>query len=152
VDVVSVYRSNDLPVLESKVGTKFPILDLTQYGLAVPGMAVVASNEGIRQKGALLRNFLAATGKAIEMARADPKAATAAIKEVWQAGPSDEIVQQQIEATSISIPSSDSAPVGWIDEKAISGALKLISKVESIGDPKPASMFYTNELLPERQR
>lgn len=147
VDVVSVYKTNDLPVLEDKTGTKFPTLDLTEFGLAVPGMAVVASNDGIEKKGAALKSFLAANSKAIEMTRADPAAATAALKAVWQGGPSDKVVQQQIEATSASIHSPSGTPVGWIDEKAIADAIKLIGSVEEIGDAKPMSSFYTNELL-----
>lgn len=147
VDVVSVYTTNDLPVLEDKIGVKFPTLDMAEYGLAIPGLAVVASNEGIEKKRVALKNFLAANGKAIEMTRANPAAATAALKAVWQAGPSDKVIQQQIEATSASIHSPSGAPVGWIDEKAIAHALKLIGSVEKIGDPKPISSFYTNELL-----
>lgn len=147
VDVVSVYRTNDLPVLEDKTGQKFPALDMTKYGLAIPGMAVVASDNGIAEKGAALKSFLAANAKAIEMTRSDPAAATAALKAVWQAGPSDKVIQQQIEATSASLHSPSGKPIGWVDEKAIANALKLVSGVEQIGDPKPASTFYTNELL-----
>ncbi|BCH22981.1 ABC transporter substrate-binding protein [Mesorhizobium sp. L-8-3] len=147
VDVVSVYLTNDLPVLEDKTGVKYPVLDLTEYGLAVPGMAVVASDDGIAKKGAALKSFLAANAKAIEMTRADPAAATTALKAVWQAGPSDKVVQQQVEQTSASIHSSAGTPVGWIDEKAIAEALKLIGSVEDIGEAKPLSSFYTNDLL-----
>lgn len=147
VDVVSVYLTNDLPVLEDKTGVKYPVLDLTEYGLAVPGMAVVASDEGIAKKGAALKSFLAANAKAIEMTRADPAAATAALKAVWQAGPSDKVVQQQVEQTSASIRSSAGTPVGWVDEKAIADSLKLIGSVEDIGEAKPLSAFYTNDLL-----
>ncbi|MFU0505544.1 ABC transporter substrate-binding protein [Pseudaminobacter sp. NGMCC 1.201702] len=147
VDAVSVYKTNDLPVLEDKIGQKFPTLDMTEYGLAIPGMAVVASDDGIAKKGPALRSFLAANAEAIEMARSDPAAATAALKSVWQAGPSDQVIRQQIEATSASIPVPSGKPIGWIDEKAIADALKLIGSVEEIDDPKPASSFYTNELL-----
>jgi NitT/TauT family transport system substrate-binding protein len=147
VDVVSVYLTNDLPILEAKTGVKYPRLDMIKYGLAVPGTAIVASNEGIEKKGDLLRKFLAATGKAIEMTRNDPKAATAAIKTVWQPSPSDEVVQEQVEATSESIHSPEGKPIGWIDEKAIANALKLIGTEGDIGTPKPASAFFTNSLL-----
>jgi NitT/TauT family transport system substrate-binding protein len=147
VDVVSVYLTNDLPILEAKTGVKYPRLDMIKYGLAVPGTAIVASNEGIEKKGDVLRKFLAATGKAIEMTRADPKAATAAIKAVWQPSPSDEVVQEQVEATSESIHSPEGKPIGWIDEKAIANALKLIGTEGDIGTPKPASAFFTNSLL-----
>ncbi|MGI6857013.1 ABC transporter substrate-binding protein [Mesorhizobium sp. 1B3] len=147
VDVVSVYLTNDLPVLEERTSVKYPVLDLTEYGLAVPGMAVVASNDGIEKRGAAIKSFLAANAKAIELTRADPAAATGALKAVWQAGPSDKVIQQQIEETSRSIEAPSGKPVGWVDEKAIADALKLIGSVEEIGEAKPLSTFYTNDLL-----
>lgn len=147
VDVVSVYMTNDLPVLEDKTGQAFPTLDMTAYGLAIPGMAVVASDAGIAKKGAALKSFLAANAKAIDMTRSDPVAATAALKAVWQAGPSDAVVQRQIEATSASIHSPSGTPIGWVEDKAVTDALKLIGSVEEIGEPKPVSSFFTNELL-----
>jgi NitT/TauT family transport system substrate-binding protein len=147
VDVVSVYLTNDLPVLEDKTGVKYPELDMTKYGLDVPGMAIVASNDGIEKKADLLRKFLAANAKAIEMTKSDPAAATAALKEVWQPSPSDKVVQEQVEATSASIHSPSGKPIGWIDDKAIANALKLIATEGDIGEPKPVSTFFTNSLL-----
>ena len=147
VDVVSAYLTNDLPILEAKMGIKYPELDMREYGLSIPGLAVVASNEGIEKKAALLRNFLAANAKAIEMTRADPAAATAALQAVWNPSPSDKVVEQQIEATSASIQSPSGKPIGWIEESAVTHALKLISDVDNVGALKPASTFYTNELL-----
>ena len=147
VDVVSVYLTNDFPNLEAKTGVKYPVLDMRDYGLSIPGLAVVVSDEGLKNKAALLRNFLAANAKAIEMTRADPVAATAALQAVWNPSPSQEVVQQEIEATSTSIHSPSGKPTGWIEESAITNALKLISGVEKVGELKPASAFYTNELL-----
>ncbi|MDZ5454357.1 ABC transporter substrate-binding protein [Labrys sp. ZIDIC5] len=147
VDVVSVYTSSDLPVIEEKTGTRYPVLNMAQYGLAIPGLAVVASNAGIEKKAAALRGFLAANAKAIALTRSDPAAATAALKTVWQAGPSDQVVQKQIEAASLSFRSPDDKPAGWIDEKAMADALKLLGAVEDVGTPKPIATFYTNQLL-----
>lgn len=147
VDAVSVYKTNDLPVLEERTGQTFPTLDMVEYGLAIPGMAVVASDAGIAKRGAALKSFLAANSKAIDRTRSDPAAATAALKAVWQGGPSDAVIQRQIEATSESIHPLNGKPIGWVDDKEITDALKLIGSVEDIGDPKPASVFYTNEFL-----
>lgn len=146
VDVVSVYKTSDLPVLEERTGQSFPTLDLGAYGLVVPGLAVVASDKGIAEKGAALRSFLAANARAIEMTRADPVGGAAALKAVWGAGPSDAVIQKQIEETSASFHTASGAPIGWIDDRTISDALKLISG-EVVGAAKPTSAFYTNELL-----
>ncbi|WP_349631764.1 ABC transporter substrate-binding protein [Bradyrhizobium liaoningense] len=147
VDVVGVYRTSDLPLLREKTGSNFAVLDLPEFGLAVPGLAVVARVDAVEKNAAVLRRFFVATDKAIEMARSEPDAAAAALKTVWQAGPSDSIVREQIEATSRSIPAAAGKPLGWIDDNAISDAVRLIEAVEDIGTPKPSSSFYTNELL-----
>lgn len=148
VDVVSVYRTNDLPVLEAQTGITFPTLDLPEFGLAIPGMAVVASDEGIANRSDALKAFLAANATAIEMTREDPDAATAALRKVWQAGPADEVIRAQIEATSESIHGPEGQPVGWIEEKMVSDALDLLA---TAGDPRadrPVTDFFTNDLLP----
>ncbi|MGI6856673.1 ABC transporter substrate-binding protein [Mesorhizobium sp. 1B3] len=146
IDVIAAYKTNDLPILEAKTGTTFSVLDQVQYGLIVPGMAVVASDNGIANKPDVLKKFLASTAIAIEQTRSEPQAAVAALKAVWPKGPADAVVHKQIEATSASIPASGENPVGWVNEKSIADALKLLDE----GSPaaqRPISEFYTNALL-----
>ena len=147
VDVVGVYRTSDLPVLKEKATEEFATLDLPEYGLKVPGLALVVSAEAVEKNAAKLREFLAATRQGIEHSKKDPQAATAALKAVWQAGPSDSVIQEQIEATSVSIEQPEGKPVGWVEETAITDALTLIASVEDIGEAKPTETFYSNELL-----
>ncbi|CAN7491047.1 ABC transporter substrate-binding protein [Aminobacter aminovorans] len=146
IDVIAAYKTNDLPILEAKTGTSYSVLDQVKYGLIVPGMAVVASDDGISKKSDLLKKFLSSTATAIKDTRTDPHAAVAALKAVWPNGPADEVVLKQIDETSASIPASGENPVGWVDEKSIVDALKLLDE----GSPaaqKPLSAFYTNALL-----
>jgi NitT/TauT family transport system substrate-binding protein len=147
IDVIGAYTTNDLPALEERVGKKFVVLDQVKYGLAVPGMAVVASDAGLKTKKDQFKKFLTATAAAIEMARKDPDGASAALKAAWPNSPSDTVVKTQIINTSVSIPVGPGRPTGWIEQKAIDNALKLIGSVEDIGSPKPPANFYTNELL-----
>lgn len=74
VDAVSIYRTSDLPVLEQRTGIKFPILDLAQYGLVVPGLAAVTSDAAIASKPDVLKHYLAAVGEGIDATRRDPRA------------------------------------------------------------------------------
>ncbi len=147
VDVVSVYRTNDLPSLEAQTGVDYPVLDLPEFGLKIPGMAVVASDEGIAERADALRAFLTATAEAIAMTREDPDAATAAIRKVWPAGPADEVIREQIEETMASVHGPEGKPVGWIEESAISNALDLLATVEEDPGNRPVSDYFTNELL-----
>ncbi|WP_035686778.1 ABC transporter substrate-binding protein [Bradyrhizobium sp. Cp5.3] len=147
VDVVGVYRTSDLPTLRDKTGSDFAVLDLPEFGLAVPGLAVVVRVAAVEKNAVALRRFFSATNRAIEMTRSDPDAATAALKTVWRTGPADAIVREQVEATSRSIPPGAGKPLGWVEDNTISDAVHLIRTVEDIGMPRPSSSFYTNELL-----
>lgn len=148
VDLITVYRNVDLPLIEGRTGIKFAMLDLPKYGLAVPGLAAIVSDAGISQKADVLKKFLAATSEAIDLTRKDPDAATRALMNAWSAAPSRELVKEQIVATSPTLDSPSGKPNGWIEESTITKAQDLIlSTAKEGGQKKPASDFYTNKLL-----
>lgn len=147
VDAVSVYRSNDLPIIEQDVGQQFPVFSLGEHGLTVPGMAAVSSDAIIAEKPDVLQRFLKAVDKAVEHSKDDPKAAAEAIKAVWPEGPSIEAIQAQVEATMDAIPDRDGKPYGWIEAEDIEASLKVLATEEDFGEPKPADTYYTNELF-----
>ncbi|VTU36063.1 ABC transporter substrate-binding protein [Variovorax sp. PBL-E5] len=147
VDVVSVYRNNDLPIIEARMDTRFPMLDLAQNGLAIPGLAAVSSNAIIAKKPDVLKRYLAAVNEGIAATRKDPKAATAALAKAWQGGPSADVIEAQVRATMDAIETEAGKPVGWTDANTIVQALNLLKTDEAIGTPKPADVFFTNALL-----
>lgn len=148
VDLITVYRNVDLPLIEDRTGIKFAVLDLPKYGLSVPGLAAIVSDKGISEKADVLKRFFAATSEAIDLARKDPDAATKALMNAWSAAPSRELVEEQIVATSPTLDSPSGKPNGWIDEDTITKAQDLIlTTAKTTGDKKPASAFYTNKLL-----
>jgi NitT/TauT family transport system substrate-binding protein len=147
VDVVGVYRTSDLPLIRERMGDDLVVLDLPEFGLTVPGLAVVARADAVERNATVLQRFFSATAKAIETARSDPNSAAAALKAVWQAGPSDLVIREQVEATSNSIPPGVGKPLGWIDENTIADAVHLSGSTKDVGAPRPLSSFYTNELL-----
>ncbi|VTU28483.1 ABC transporter, substrate-binding protein, aliphatic sulfonates family [Variovorax sp. SRS16] len=147
VDVVSVYRNNDLPIIEARMDTRFPMLDLAQNGLAIPGLAAVSSNAIIAKKPDVLKRYLAAVNEGIAATRKDPKAATAALAKAWQGGPSADVIEAQVRATMDAIETEAGKPVGWTDANTIVQALNLLKTDEAIGTPKPADVFFTNVLL-----
>lgn len=71
VNAVNIYRTSDLPVLEQRTGIKFPILDLAQYGLVVPGLAAVTSDAAIEKKPDVLKRYLARGGKGHRLGRCE---------------------------------------------------------------------------------
>lgn len=148
VDMVSIYRSNDLPLLEAQMGTMPPTLDLGEYGLRVPGLAAVASTANIEKRGDVLKRYLAAVAKGVEATRNDPEAATQAILASWAGAPDAELVQKMVQATVDAVPPATDKPLGWVEAEAIEEALELLASADStLGTLKPADEFFTNELL-----
>lgn len=147
VDAVSIYRTSDLPVLEQRTGIKFPILDLPQYGLVVPGLAAVTSDAAIASKPDVLKRYLAAVGEGIDATRRDPRAAANAIAKVWQVGPPVDVIEAQVRATIDAVVPEEGKPIGWVDVKLIEQAIELLKTEQAIDHPKSAASFFTNELL-----
>lgn len=147
VDAVSIYRTSDLPVLEQRTGIKFPILDLAQYGLVVPGLAAVTSDAAIARNPDVLKRYLAAVGEGIDATRRDPRAAANAIAKVWQVGPPVDVIEAQVRATIDAMVPEEGKPIGWIDAKLIEQTIELLATEQAVDRPRPAASFFTNELL-----
>jgi NitT/TauT family transport system substrate-binding protein len=147
VDVVSVYQTNDLPIMLEKEKTPFVIMDMVKFGLAVPGMALVTSDAHIAKKPDVLRRFASAVADAIRDAQKDVQGATVATRKNWANPPSETAVFQQIRATVEAIPVPADHQVGWIDQKVIADALALLHSVNEIETPKPVETYFTNALL-----
>lgn len=147
VDAVSIYRTSDLPVLEQRTGIKFPILDLAQYGLVVPGLAAVTSDAAIARNPDVLKRYLAAVGEGIDATRRDQRAAANAIAKVWQVGPPVDVIEAQVRATIDAMVPEEGKPIGWIDAKLIEQTIELLATEQAVDHPRPAASFFTNELL-----
>lgn len=148
VDMVSVYRNNDLPILEQKMKANYPMLDMAAAGLAIPGLSLVTSESNIAKKPIVLKKFLAAVNEGIEAARQDPKAAAVSIMKSWPGAPDLPIVLAQVKATNDSTPTpAHGKPVGWVDPASINFSIELLKADEQIDKPKPAASFYDNTLL-----
>ena len=147
VDVVSVYQTNDLPVLEEKQGAKFVVLEMDKNGLAVPGMSLVSSDAIIAKKPETLKKLLKAVGEGVDAMKKDPADAANMLAKSWPGHPSITAVTTQVKATADAIPASTGHPIGWIDEKVINEALQLLKSTGEIDAPKPTSTYYTNSLL-----
>lgn len=147
VDLVSVYANNDLPLIEAQTKQKFVVLDMTQYGFAVPGLAAVTSDALIASKPDVLKRWLKATGQGVADMKKDNDAATKAMIKNWSGAPDAAIVATQVKVTADAIPAPAGKPIGWIDEKVVTDALELLKSAKEIDAPKPAATYYTNALL-----
>jgi NitT/TauT family transport system substrate-binding protein len=147
VDVVSVYQTNDLPIMMEKQTTKFVVMDMVKFGLSVPGLAVVSSDQNISKKADVLKRFLRATGAGVVEAKRDIADATRAMRKTWPNAPSEHAVSEQISATLGAIATPGDREIGWIDQKTIADALSLLHSVGEIEQPKAPEFYFTNALL-----
>jgi len=147
VDVVGIYMTNDWPLIEAKGGGPFVLLRMDEYGLAVPDMSLVSSDDTIAKKPELLKKFLRAAAQGLADAKKDPDEAARLMLKNWPGGPSPSIVAAQVKATNESTPSSDGKPVGWTDDKAVVNALALLKSTGEVKTPRPPNEYFTNDLL-----
>lgn len=147
IDVVSVYQTNDLPIIEQTQKTKFVVMDMVKYGLSIPGLAIVTSDANIAKRPDVMRRFLAASAQGVLDAKKNVKAATAALLKNWPNSPDERAVFEQVKATVDAIPVPQGHEVGWIDQKTIADTLKLLQSTGEIDAPKPTDVYFTNSLL-----
>jgi NitT/TauT family transport system substrate-binding protein len=146
VDVVSVYQTNDLPIMLETQKTEFVVLDMVEHGLGVPGLSLVTSDQNIEKKADALKRFLRAAAAGIIESKKDMSGATRALRKNWQNAPSESAVLAQVKATLDAIEVPAGRQVGWINEKTIAEALALLKSAGEIEVPNPAATFYTNAL------
>lgn len=146
IDSTSVYRSNDLPALIQREA-KIVVMDLVEFGMAIPGLAAVTSEANIAKRPDVIKRFLAATGAGFRDSRQDVVGASKAVLKSWTAGPDLAVVLGQVKATMDAVPVDPGRNLGWIDEKVIAGTLDMMKNAGEIDNPKPAASFYTNALL-----
>jgi NitT/TauT family transport system substrate-binding protein len=149
VDLVSVYANNDLPLIEAQTKQKYVLLDMTEYGFAVPGLAAVTSDALIAAKPDVLKRWLRATAQGVADTKKNNDEATKAMIKNWSGAPDQAIVATQVKVTADAIPVSAGKPIGWIDEKVIADALDLLKASGEIESAKPVTTYYTNALLPQ---
>jgi NitT/TauT family transport system substrate-binding protein len=149
VDMFTGFLTNDLPALEKATNTKYPTINMAEYGLAIPGLAIVATDAAITKRGDVFKRYLAAVDKGIEATRQDKTAATQALMKSWSTSPSADVVETQVKATIDEMTRVPGRPAGWIDPNLITATLDLLKTDEDIGTPKPANLFFSNDLLPK---
>lgn len=146
IDSTSVYRSNDLPALIQREA-KIVVMDIVEFGMAIPGMAAVTSEANIAKRPEVLKRFLAASATGFRESKEDVVGASKAMLKTWNAGPDMAVVLGQVKATMEAVPVYPGRNIGWIDEKLISSTLEMMKGAGEIDNPKPAASFFTNALV-----
>jgi NitT/TauT family transport system substrate-binding protein len=147
VDVMSVYLSNELPVLEEKTGVKFNVMRISNYGLNLLGASYYVSNEYAQQKPQVVAKLLRATAKGYAEAMKDPKGAAEIMGKYLKVKQDPGILAAQVKATVESTNAPAGKPIGWQEDSDWKNQLDLLISTGAIKERKDLGLYYTNQFL-----
>ncbi len=148
IDVMSVYISNELPVLENRTNVKFNVINVADYGLRLNGASIITSLQVIQTKPELIRKLLAGIDKGYRDAMADPKAAADAMTKYMKVPEVPEVLLRQVQATMASTNAPAGKPIGWQSSDTWASNLALLKETGAVEQPKAPETYFTNEFLP----
>lgn len=147
VDVMSVYLSNELPVLEQRTGVKFNVMRVADFGLNLVGASYYVSNDFAKQNPQAVAKLIRATAKGYADAMKDPKAAAEIMNKHMKVKENPDVLLAQVKATVESTNAPKGRPIGWQNEADWNTTLDLLMSTGAIKERKDLSLYYTNEFL-----
>ncbi len=147
VDGMSTYWNIDIPQLEYTSKQKFVVLDVGKYGERVPGLSVVTSDAEIARNPDKLKRFLRAMNAGFDATDSDVAAATQALRNAWEGGPPQVVVETQVKLSNQTFPVIPGKPRGWVEDKVVAAALDLLKESGQISEAKPLNDYFNNSLL-----
>jgi len=147
VDAISVYTSNDVPILEEKFGAKaFAYLDLPKYGQRVMGASLIVSDAYLAQNPETVARMLRAIGKGFDDTIKDPAAAAKIMLKHWETPLSLEVVTKQVEALNAAVETPAGKPMGWVDPQAVEDTLDALQEANEIKGRKETKEYMDNDV------
>jgi NitT/TauT family transport system substrate-binding protein len=147
VDVMSVYLSNELPVLEQRTGVKFNVMRIADHGLNLVGASYYVSNDYAKQNPQAVSKLMRATARGYAEAMKDPKAAAEIMNKYMKVKENPDVLLAQVKATVESTNAPAGRPIGWQNEADWKATLDLLQSTGAIKERKDLSLYYTNEFL-----
>lgn len=147
VDVMSVYISNELPMMEKTIGVKFNVLRISDHGINLPGASFFVNNEFSRTRPETIRKLLRATARGYVEADRNRREAAAIMNKYLTLKAPPDILDLQVKATMDSTHAVAGRPVGWQDDAYWKESLDLLRSAEAIKQIRELNSYYTNEFL-----
>ena len=135
------------PIMESK-GTPAEYLSFASAGVNVPGLAVIAHEDLIKNKGNMVGRMVAATQAALKIVQENPGAAIDALRKAKPTLNRD--VHLAILKSSFDLyhsAASKGKPLGWIPPKDITTAQNILHEYEQIKTKVAIGNYYTNQFI-----
>ena len=147
VDGTNSFGFLQKPIMESK-GTPADYLSFASAGVNLPGLAVIAHQDLIKNKSDLVRRMVASTQEALKIVQENPGAA---IDALIKAKPTlNREIHLAILKSSFDLyhsAGSKGKPLGWIPPGDIENAQNILVEYEQIKAKAPLSDYFTNEFI-----
>lgn len=147
VDGTNSFGFLQKPIMESK-GTPASYLSFASAGVNVPGLALIAHEDLIKNKADLVRRMVASTQEALKIVQENPEAAIDALRKVKPTLNRD--VHLAILKSSFDLyhsAASEGKPLGWIPPADIENAQNILVEYDQIKKKAPISDYFTNEFI-----
>jgi NitT/TauT family transport system substrate-binding protein len=147
VDAVSVYRTNDMPILEAKFGeSAFVQLDEAKWGGGVPGSSLIASDAYLAKNPEIVAKLVRAINRGMEYSAKHPTEAAEIMLRHWSSSLSKEVVARQIEGL-LGAMSKDNKPMGYMDRSVLTEALAALKAAQQVDSVRPVDDYYTDRIV-----
>jgi NitT/TauT family transport system substrate-binding protein len=147
IDVMSVYLSNELPQLEKRVGVKFNLLSVSDFGLNLLGASMIVANAFAEQNPETVKKLLRASAKGYRDSMAAPKEAARLMAKYMKVPEDPDVLEQQVEATVVSTNAPQGKPLGWQNSVDWQSNLSLLKETGGIAELKDLGAYYSNDYL-----
>ena len=147
VDGTNSFGFLQKPIMESK-GTPAAYLSFADAGINMPGLAIIAHEDMIKNKADLVRRMVASAQEAMKIVQENPEAAIDALRKVKSTLNRD--VHLAILKSSFDLyhsAASKGKPLGWIPPADIESAQNVLVEYDQIKTKVPATDYYTNAFI-----
>lgn len=147
VDATNSFGFLQKPVMESK-GTPTEYFSFASAGVNLPGLAVIAHEDLIKNKKDLVRRMVASTQEALRIVQENPEAAIDALRKVKPTLNRD--VHLSILKASFALyhsAASKGKSLGWIPPADIENAQNILVEYDQIKKKVQIGDYFTNEFI-----
>ncbi|MFQ5912842.1 MAG: ABC transporter substrate-binding protein [Nitrospinota bacterium] len=155
VDVVATWKGANLPpfrLAARKQGKELVFLGMSDWGLDIYSLGLMASEQTIRETPDLVRNFLEATYRGVEHAVKNPKEAVdALLKRHPEVSPAIARGQWDESVELLRSKPRQMTGFGWIDRKKMQFTIDTIVSAFNVKKVPTPEEVYTNAFLPQKR-
>jgi NitT/TauT family transport system substrate-binding protein len=147
IDVMSLYLIDQLPLLESKTGIRFNVLNVADFGLGLLGQGFIVNAAFAKANPDAIHKLLSATAKGYAETFRDPAAAVHLMRSHMTIKPDVDVMIAQLKATLDATAVPAGKPLGWQDPTLWQANLNLLKETAQIKQIKNLGAYFTNAYL-----